>query len=295
MAKYWLIMMSEDNYKHIIEKGVYGLPERSSKVRNLIKHGDRLVVYIIKRDCKELCGSFVAVLETVGEWRRSNNPLWPDEVREGKILYPWIINVKVIVNGTVKFTEVRDELSKLLGRKIKDSSELRLYSIYYSRKPLPSGVGELIEGKLRGGEAIRVVTEGSFNHDELVSVVRDVGEWLGFKVETEYQIDNFRVDAAFFKDPKVVPFAVVEVHVGGDVFKDLASLKHAYDRYGSLLIYVVARDEDSVTKLVNEAVRGAFHEIKDKLIIIKAYELRKLHGTLNDEAVRKLINALITK
>ncbi|MGC8544023.1 MAG: EVE domain-containing protein, partial [Vulcanisaeta sp.] len=276
-------------------RGVYGLPKKSSKVRNLIKHGDRLVVYIMKRDCKELCGSFVAVLEAVGEWRRSNSPLWPDEVREGKILYPWIINVKVIVNGTVKFAEVKDELSKLLGREIKDPGKLRPYSVYYSGKPLPSGVGELIEGKLRGAETTKVVTEGSFNHDELVSVVRDIGEWLGFKVKTEYQIDNFRVDAAFFKEPKVVPFAVVEVHVGGDVFKDLASLKHAYDRYGSLLIYVVARDEDSVTKLVNETVRGAFHEIKDKLIIIKAYELRKLHGALNDEAVRKLINALITK
>jgi len=158
----------------------------------------------------------------------------------------------------------------------------------YSRKTLSSGIGELIEDKLRG-------RYGRFGHDDLVGMVKDIGGWLGFRVEAEYRIDNFRVDAVFFKKPRTVPYAVAEVHVGGDVFKDLASLKHAYDKYGSLLIYVVARDEDAVARLVNEAVRGAFHEIKDKLIMIRADELRRLHEALSNGAVRKFVNALITK
>ncbi|BDR91062.1 EVE domain-containing protein [Vulcanisaeta souniana] len=82
-------MMNEENYRHTIEKGIYGLPEKSSKLKELIEPGDRLVVYITKKECRELCGSFTAILEVIGEWRKSSKPLWPDEVREGRILYPW--------------------------------------------------------------------------------------------------------------------------------------------------------------------------------------------------------------
>ncbi|MGC9227516.1 MAG: EVE domain-containing protein, partial [Caldivirga sp.] len=132
--------------------------------------------------------------------------------------------------------------------------------------------------------------EGEFSHGYLIGLIKDIGGWLGFRVETEYRIDNFRVDVVFFKEPRAVPFAVVEVHVSGDAYKDLAALKHAYDKYGSRLIYVVARDEDTVLRLINEAIGGAFHEIKDELIIIKADELRRLHEALSSEAIRAFVN-----
>ncbi|GAB6946853.1 hypothetical protein JCM16161A_09830 [Vulcanisaeta sp. JCM 16161] len=166
--------------------------------------------------------------------------------------------------------------------------------MYYSRKPLLSEVGELIKERLRKKtEATELMKQGEIGHDELIKMARDIGEWLGFRVEKEYNIDNFRVDLALFKEPRAVPFAVVEVHVGGDMYKDLAFLKHAYDRYGSRLIYVITKDEETVMRLINEAVQGAFHEIKDQVIIVKAQELRQLHEALEPEGIRRLINELI--
>ena len=44
--------------------------------------------------------------------------------------------------------------------------------------------------------------------------------------------------------------------------------------------------------LVNEAVEGAFHEIKDELIIVRAQELKQLHEALSHENLRRLINEL---
>ncbi|BDR91064.1 hypothetical protein [Vulcanisaeta souniana] len=162
--------------------------------------------------------------------------------------------------------------------------------MYYSIKPLPSGVGELIEEKLRKGiETTELMKQGKFSHKELTKMAKDISEWLGFRVEIERSIDNFRVDLALFKEPRSVPFAVVEIHVSGDAYKDLASLKHAYDRYGSRLIYVIVKDEEVVMKLIN----GAFHEIKDQIIIVKAQELRQLHKALSKEDIRKFISELI--
>ena len=142
---YWLVMMSEENYRYTIENGVYGLPGGLIKLKDRIKPGDRLVVYIFKDGCSELCQSFVAVLEVTGEWRKSNKPMWPDEVREGNVRYPWVINVKPIAVGKVNFNDVKDELSRILHRNIDNPGKLRVHMM----RELPSSVGELIEGRLR--------------------------------------------------------------------------------------------------------------------------------------------------
>lgn len=288
---YWLVMMSEENYRYMRSHLIYGLPESSKDLAEEIKPGDRLVVYIMmKKNCKELCGSFTAVVEVVGEWRESSKPQFPEEEEEGRILYPRIVNVKFIAEGVVKFDEVKDELSKVLGKKDLTPWILTLSSLYYSKKPLPEEAGELIERALRRGATVK---PQSSIHDELVEMVRDIGVWLGFKAEINHKIDNFWVDVAFFKGPRAGPYAVVEVHVRGDIYKDLAALKHAYDKYGSRPIYVIANEDvDQVLKLVNEAMQGAFHEIREQIIIIRHSELVQLHNTLRNENIKKLINEL---
>ena len=286
-------MMSEENYRFTIERHIYGLPEGLEWLRGRIRSGDRLVVYVIKRGCKELCRSFVAVLEVVSEWKRSTGPTWPDEVRENRVLYPWIVNVRVVAEGKIEFDSVRNEISKILGINIENPQILR----GYMQKELPSDFGKLIEERLRTTpRPITTTTATSepaqYTHDALVNMVRDIGVWLDFDVRLDYRIDNFIVDVAFFRRPREGPLAVVEVHVGGDMFKDLSSLKHAYDRFGSKLIYIVARDEDKVISLVNEALEGAFHEIERAIIILRARELIQLHRALEQENTRRLIKEL---
>ena len=251
------------------------------------------MVYIIKRGCRELCRSFVAVLEVVSEWKRSIGPTWPDEVSECRVSYPWIVNVRVVAEGKIEFDSVRNEISKILGIDIENPQILR----GYMQKELPSDFGRFIEEKLRTTPrpVITPITPSEpaqYTHDDLMSMIRDIGAWLDFDVRLDYRIDNFIVDAAFFRRPRAVPLAVVEVHVGDDVYKDLSSLKHAYDRFGSKLIYIVARDEDKVTSLIKEALEGAFHEIEKTIIILRARELIQLHGTLGQENTRRLIKEL---
>lgn len=238
MPDYWLTMLPEENLKRVVELGLYALPETVAEVAKRIKPGDKLVVYVMKEGCRELCQSFAAVLEVAGQWRESKRPIWPEEVEERRVKYPLVVDVKVVARGKVEFSKIRERLEELIGAEGLDPKKLRLYALYYAKRPLPPGVGEFIEEELRRAER-RAAGEA---HDELVEAVVEVGRWLGFRVEREYRIDNFRVDVAFFKQPRATPFAVVEVHVGSDVYKDLAALKHAYDRYGCKLVYVLARD-----------------------------------------------------
>ncbi len=88
MPNYWLIMMDEDNYVYTIKNGIYGLPKSSSKVRQSVKPGDVLIVYVMKEEgnCRELCGSFAAALEVVGDWSKSSGSKWPSEVKGSRII-----------------------------------------------------------------------------------------------------------------------------------------------------------------------------------------------------------------
>ena len=154
MVNYWLVLMSEENYWYTVKNGIYGIrracSERFKDFKAKVRPGDRLIVYVLKgKRCGDLCGSFVAILEVVSEWRESNKPTWPDEIKKNEILYPWIINVKVIINGKVTLDEIKDELSRITNRKVDNIRGIRALSMCFSRKPLPKGVGELIEEKLK--------------------------------------------------------------------------------------------------------------------------------------------------
>ena len=288
---YWLVMMTEENYRYTVEHGVYGLPEGLSGLKDRIRPGDRLVVYVVRRGCSELCQSFTAVLEVVGEWRESSRPMWPDEVREGRVLYPWVVNVRVVVEGRVEFENVKGELSRILNSEVGSPSELRVYMM----RELPSGFGELIEEKLRSTpRTTGAVERAEFSHNELVNMIEDIAKWLDLKVKTEYFIDNDKkVDAVLFKDPGAVPFAVVEVHVGGRISDDLLKFIEIRKKYhgASRLIYVIARDENKIMRAVQETL----HELKDEIIILRAQELKQLHEVLKQESIRRLIKELTRK
>lgn len=167
MAKYWLVMMTEENYRYTVEHGVYGLPEGLSWLSNRIRSGDRLVIYIKREGCSELCQSFVAVLEVAGDWEESSKPTWPDEVKEDRILYPRIVDVRALVTGRVSFDDVKDMFSRAFNREITNPGELRVYM----SKELPSGVGEYIEDRLRSVSKELMVTT---HNRRGIAIVSDV-------------------------------------------------------------------------------------------------------------------------
>lgn len=140
--RYWLVIISAENYEVVKDKGIYGTP--SDRAINRARPGDRLIFYVEETGCDEnryrYCGSFVAVAELVGNWYPEETPLWPDEVREGKLKYPLRVELcflKELTSGgtPVKLGEVKDELSRALSKKIENGGNLRPY--YLRSDPLP--------------------------------------------------------------------------------------------------------------------------------------------------------------
>ena len=145
-GRYWLAMMSEENFNTVLARQVFGFPSRIGKnLSQKVKPGDKIIVYVTKRDCKDYCRSFAAVLEVAGPWRESPGPTWPDEVREHEVKYNPIVDVRVLVEGKLSLDEAAGELGKL-GLKIESVRDLRrLYLMQGLAGPLPEAAGRLIE------------------------------------------------------------------------------------------------------------------------------------------------------
>jgi len=112
----WVIPVSEANWEVIKKLNVYGAPE-DSVAPKLIKAGDYLVFYVTVKGSRALGGKFVGVYRAVSEWFREDEPLWPDEVAEGKVKYPWRVRIEPVKLGVADFKELVDKLSFTRGRK----------------------------------------------------------------------------------------------------------------------------------------------------------------------------------
>ncbi|MCM8785312.1 MAG: hypothetical protein NC827_04930 [Candidatus Omnitrophica bacterium] len=111
-------------------------------------------------------------------------------------------------------------------------------------------------------------------HSQLIELIIEIGRMNNFLTEKEYIAENIRFDVIWRRIDKGSPTYVFEVQVGGNIYSALAKLKHAYDLWNSNIFFIISSNKDlsSAQTLLN----GTFHEIKNKVKIISAYEIKKL-------------------
>ena len=130
----WLIPITEDNWEIIKRKNIYEAPENSA-ASNLIKREDNIIFYIVKKDSKKLGGKIVGVYRTTSDWFKEDKPLWPDEVVEGKVKYPWKIRVEPVKVGIVDLREIAEKLS--FTKRVRILNVLLMGTPANAKKPIP--------------------------------------------------------------------------------------------------------------------------------------------------------------
>jgi len=145
MPSYWIVAVSEANFRHIIEHGVYGCGgHMCDRMINKVRPGDVLIVYVNKNGCSKYCGVFAAALEVTSDWFNAEKPQFPDEVAEGVLKYVKLIKVRIMAMGSVKPKDIANELEIFRGRK---KPWVTLY--YYAMKPIPQKDAQTIINKLK--------------------------------------------------------------------------------------------------------------------------------------------------
>ncbi len=95
---YWLCITTEENWKIVKEKNVWGVPERHRNTIAKVKHGDKLLIYLkqekIGDEIKE--PRIVATYEVVSELFKDSTKIFKTPKGMGNETFPWRVKIKLV-------------------------------------------------------------------------------------------------------------------------------------------------------------------------------------------------------
>lgn len=251
---YWLAVGTVENWKEAFEKGnIWGLRDRQKRHWDTLKEGDVILFYAM-RPIAGVIG--YGYLKTKF---RQTEPLWSEEINKNKVIWPlrFEFNIEYCLPPDKWKTD-------------RITSELLRYKTGIGFQNLDSSTAQELISKFKPVE----VSEEPITHREIKEKLIEIGKLQGFIAEQEYSFDLGRLDVVWRKVERSVPTYVFEVCIKGDLYHDLAKLKHAFDLWNSRIFIVAPQTEhDKVRHLLS----GSFHEILEQLKFIDLERIKELY------------------
>lgn len=260
MPRWWLAVGPPANWEVAFELGnIWGLKStgRAGVMWELMAEGDGLIFYAT------LPISGVVGYGQVKTTFRQNNPLWPDEVRQNKVLWPLRFEFDV----TYCYPREQWEANRIV------SPQLRAVARGGFQTIEPEMVDTILKAFPESATIADVAAPTRSLHDQLIDKILTIGRLQRFITEKGYRLNGERLDAVWRRVERSVPTYVFEVQMGGDLYHALGKLKHAFDIWNSNIFLVAATEE---REKVNTLLSGTFHEISGKLRFIEVDTLQKL-------------------
>ena len=136
--------------------------------------------------------------------------------------------------------------------------------------------------------------EVEYTHNKLQDMLKDLGSIFNYISRVNYKDPHglYVYDVVWLEDVGLPPVRVFEVQKSGNLDVALSRLKHAYDLWRARLYLIVVQEHDVVraNKLVQPYLRGAFHNLRNKLTIITAQQLMELYKDI--ESHKQLVKEL---
>jgi len=272
VANYWLAVGPPGNWETAFEQGhIWGLTERQNHLWGNLTEGD-IVLFYATHPASGIIG--YGIVQTKF---RQDQPLWPKEISEGRVIWPlrFEFNVERCLPPddwqTNRLTSYPLKLKARRGFQVLEPdlaaqlmTDLQPKGLEYIHKPLETIVK-------KGAEA---VTPYVTSHDELKQRLVEIGKLQKFIAEEEYAFDIGRLDVVWRRVERSVPTYVFEIQVGGDPYHAIAKLKHAFDLWNSHIFIVASQaDYNKVEKLLS----GTFHEIGSRVRFIDLEKIEELY------------------
>lgn len=276
----WILTGNEENWQTALNSGnVWGVREGSlvSRWKKLLK-GDLLLFYA-KSPVKGLIG-----VGKVESKFKQDRPLWPDEVREKRVIYPYRFDFQILsVLSPDKWkTEAISVVDLPLSLQSGMNSVARKESIEELLNRIKDKFGfisrEHVELRAERGK------QGESLHNQIRDKLTEIGQMEHYIAQKEYPIDGERLDSTWRRVPAGVPTKVFEVQIGGSPHQALSKLKHAFDLWNSEPFIIV--DSENLKK-VEELLSGTFHELKPHIHVISTDKVKEFFDFLTKEASYK--------
>jgi hypothetical protein len=272
---HWIILGPKESWQTAFKEGcIWGVKEVLYPEWKALEQGDIIFFHITKT-----IGGVIGVGRVQTKFIQ-HKPLWPDEIREGKVLYPlrfefdvdYLIEEKDWKNKKISaglsIQEMRRGINLLQERTVQN-----LYKVFVEK--FNHTIQIQYDTRIETTHAKPGVSKsGSPDHTRIQEMIFEIGKLNRLVSEKEYPMDDERLDVVWRRVERSAPTYVFEVQVGGDLYHALGKLKHAFDLWNSRF-FLVASEED--IKRAKTLLAGTFHEIRDKIKILSIEKISELY------------------
>lgn len=276
LTNYWLVVGSPGNWETAFaHRNIWGLKETQRFLWERIGENDILLFY-----ATQPVGGIIGHGVVRTKFKQSQ-PLWPQELKERKIIWPLRFEFDVVslhvpdkwlsMKVTSKLLNPRGGFQILSSEVGRELVNLLGMTEYIVPRTSASAIAETPSLLAPSQEKL---TKGITSHDLVKKALVQIGRLQNFIAEEEYSFDIGKLDVVWRRVELSVPTYVFEVNVGGDVYHALGKLKHAFDLWNSH-IFIVASQADQ--KKVDQLVSGTFHEIGPRLKFIELAQVDELY------------------
>ena len=264
----WLLSGTVENWERAIADSTWGVTEKRKGSWEQIAKGDQLFFYATLP-----AKGMVGIGEVMSKFKQ-DKPLWKEEIQENRVKWPYRFEFHT---------------SYVLSRPDWESKSIKLADIPITLKRARAGIIRL----RRAGDVVAILERANSSwglslgerpkksptvHGQMIEQLLEIGGFDDFIAEKEYSLPDIkeRVDVVWRRVPASVPTFAFEVHIGGNLDQALTKLKHAYDLWNSNPYLILEQEEkDKAESLLT----GAFHQIRDKVIVMTTQEVVELHDS----------------
>ena len=116
---------------------------------------------------------------------------------------------------------------------------------------------------------------GGPDHTNIKEMIYQIGLYEGRPSEKEYSIGSLgKLDVVWKRIRRGNPTHAFEVQIGGDFYKSLAKLKHAFDLWNSTPVLVTTVEYEEIAK---NLMNGSFHEMARQARVINWKRMDQLY------------------
>jgi len=273
---YWLVVGTIQNWHTAFEHGnIWGLKERQRHLWQSLDENDKVLFYAT-RPVGGIIG--YGVVQTKF---KQNQPLWPDELKEYKVIWPLRFEFDVeFCLSTDKWVS-----EKMVSKELWPRAGFQLLSQNIGEKLVSTmGAVEYVVGDNKPSffsePAVEFVSVAEKiektlpSHGDIKETLVEIGKLQKYIAQQEYPFDIGKLDVVWRRVEQSVPTYVFEVQVGGDVYHALAKLKHAFDLWNSHIFIVASEAERGK---VGNLLSGTFHEISKRIKFIELEQVEELY------------------
>jgi hypothetical protein len=280
----WISTGKVENWETAISGNIWGVPESLKHAWDKLQKGDLLFFYATAP-----VSGIIGVAKIENKFKQ-DKPLWPQELKENRVIWPYRYDFKV----EFALSRAEWEVKKVGAVGLPIQAGLNSVKDTEAIKPILQKMDETwnteLSNLLEKVPVVKAPVKKEVNlHDEIKEKLLELGKIENYIVEKEYVIPDLgeRLDVVWRRVAGSVPTYVFEIQIGGNLHQALAKLKHAHDIWNSN-IFIISGDKD--LQKIGQLLSGTFHEIKERVKVLTVEKIKKVYDVqIEDHKLKREI------